>query len=445
MTSLDVQRMVSRVGRGSLVAVVLIAWMAVPALAAQDQGSNSGEQRSQPAGCDDSRWADCVGWPADDVIYDDHDPATGADPKWAGLSQRERVQRWKELADGEGDDAVRALIDLGWYETQRQRRDAADRYYQRALSRSIQDPSLRRRLHWSLALSCAELGEFPCAREHWFKAGALAEGHPRWLPAAYAYGLWELGEPAQAVAWYAKAVHGNAALGRGTHAGMLAAGTPLNEVSRAVFAAWSSEYAPMLATVVAQLDIGPDGRVERVLLQDNQLDPQLALRVQAAIAGWRFEPPRHEGRPVVLRTYASVDVRGRIDETGTARFEIQYVHSGLRASPTSFRSLRYPQRSLRKLQQGRVLVRVQVNPDGTVDRAEVVESSGHRELDQETLRQVSGWTFLTESVDGVGLPGETDLPIEYQLTEGGSVGWTDYVPLARAQRAGVIRGLSRRL
>ncbi len=371
------------------------------------------------AACEDARWGVCVGWPAEGAAYRQKDPEVAATGNEAGLSPGEQMQHWRQEAEGNDDTAVRALIELGQQEARRRRSRASNRHYGRALQLVTEDSDLRRRLHWSRAQSCAELGDFPCAREHWLKAGALSDGHPAWLPAAYAYGLWQLGENQQAIAWYVQAVHANPYLGRGTGAGQVAIGTPLNEVSRKLFSAWAAIHAPTLTTVLVEIGIAQDGRVERVRLVESELEQRLATRVQAAIAGWRFEPPLHEGRRVALGTHAYVDVRGRTNDDGTASFEVQYVRSGALPKPGGQHALRYPKEALDRLRQGRVDVRASIRPDGTVERAEVVHSSGHQELDAEARRGVSTWTFLPESVNGVSLPGSIIVPFEFRLEDGG--------------------------
>lgn len=394
--------------------------------------------------CDDARWAECVGWPEAGVVYDEVDPATRSDSVDEGVSQTEQLRLWRARAKGDDEAALSALIELAWHESQRRRRTVADGYYGRALELAPQDGVLRRRAHWSRAQSCAWFGDFSCAREHWYRAATSIAGHPRWLPAAYAYGLWQLGVQEQAVAWYTAAVHGDARLGRGAYAGEVAPGTPLNRISRELFAAWSARHATLLTTVVAELEIAPDGRVQRVSLHPNELAPPLAMRVQAAIAGWRFEPPQHEGRPVVLGTYAQVDVRGRVDDEGEAQFEVQFVSSGVTRKPGDASHLRYPSTALRRGKQGVAQVRALVDASGKVERTELLRSSGHRELDQAATSAIEKWNFLTETVDGVGLPDEVVLPIQFRLTtDVGDLLW--WPPSYGVGRAAAIRALTRRL
>ncbi len=78
---------------------------------------------------------------------------------------------------------------------------------------------------------------------------------------------------------------------------------------------------------------------------------------------------------------------------------------------------RYPERARVKGQEGRVTVRAFVAADGSVDRAEVVSSSGHDALDAAARRAVERWRFRPATLDGLPAPGEIDIPIQFQLKE----------------------------
>ena len=54
----------------------------------------------------------------------------------------------------------------------------------------------------------------------------------------------------------------------------------------------------------------------------------------------------------------------------------------------------YPLHSRRRGEEGRAVLLVEVRPDGSVGKVEVVKSSGHRRLDQAALRAVRKATFI---------------------------------------------------
>jgi periplasmic protein TonB len=62
--------------------------------------------------------------------------------------------------------------------------------------------------------------------------------------------------------------------------------------------------------------------------------------------------------------------------------------------------------------EGRVVVRAEVDPDGRVFSARVIESSGHPELDRAARDAVAGWQFL--SVKNGGRAGIFNIPIEFK-------------------------------
>jgi protein TonB len=76
----------------------------------------------------------------------------------------------------------------------------------------------------------------------------------------------------------------------------------------------------------------------------------------------------------------------------------------------------YPHHALRRRWQGSVLCSLTVRPDGTVARAEVLESSGHPTLDRATLEALRRWRFRAVS-DRAG-PREVLRRISFQLLAG---------------------------
>ena len=93
------------------------------------------------------------------------------------------------------------------------------------------------------------------------------------------------------------------------------------------------------------------------------------------------------------------------------------------ASGTALRPLpgnpapRYPRLARERGWQGRVIIEVAVIADGTVNRAEIDQSSGYRLLDQAALRAVRRWRF---AVDAPRLPAQgavVRVPITFKLSD----------------------------
>lgn len=78
---------------------------------------------------------------------------------------------------------------------------------------------------------------------------------------------------------------------------------------------------------------------------------------------------------------------------------------------------RYPEKARQKGQEGRVTVRAFITADGSVDRTEVVATSGHDLLDAAARRAVERWRFRPATLDGSPANGEIDIPIHFILKE----------------------------
>lgn len=75
----------------------------------------------------------------------------------------------------------------------------------------------------------------------------------------------------------------------------------------------------------------------------------------------------------------------------------------------------YPAVARRMGQQGRVVVRVEVLPDGRSNRVELRHGSGHDLLDQAALEAVRKWRFVPARQGDVAVSAWVDVPITFRL------------------------------
>jgi protein TonB len=75
----------------------------------------------------------------------------------------------------------------------------------------------------------------------------------------------------------------------------------------------------------------------------------------------------------------------------------------------------YPPEARHAGWEGRVVMRVSVNDDGFVDRAEVYESSGYAVLDDSALRAVRGWRFFAARQGLRAVAAEVLVPVRFAL------------------------------
>jgi protein TonB len=78
---------------------------------------------------------------------------------------------------------------------------------------------------------------------------------------------------------------------------------------------------------------------------------------------------------------------------------------------------RYPSTARRRGLEGRVVLRVHVDADGTANRVEVMESSGHALLDRAARRAVLRWRFVPARLAGVPVTGTVDVPVTFRLKD----------------------------
>ena len=75
----------------------------------------------------------------------------------------------------------------------------------------------------------------------------------------------------------------------------------------------------------------------------------------------------------------------------------------------------YPALSRRAGEQGRVVLRVLVNPAGGADEVEVRTSSGHPRLDQSARDTVRRWRFIPAKRGDESVPAWVLIPISFRL------------------------------
>jgi protein TonB len=78
---------------------------------------------------------------------------------------------------------------------------------------------------------------------------------------------------------------------------------------------------------------------------------------------------------------------------------------------------RYPARARRAGEQGRVILRVLVNPGGTADEVQIRDSSGHRRLDDAARETVRRWRFVPAKRGERAVPAWVLIPVSFSLED----------------------------
>ena len=78
---------------------------------------------------------------------------------------------------------------------------------------------------------------------------------------------------------------------------------------------------------------------------------------------------------------------------------------------------KYPARALRNGDSGTVLVRVTIDAKGNPQKASVEQSANSWSLDREARSTVMKWTFSPKIENGVAVPSELLIPIDFKLGE----------------------------
>lgn len=77
----------------------------------------------------------------------------------------------------------------------------------------------------------------------------------------------------------------------------------------------------------------------------------------------------------------------------------------------------YPRISLSNGEEGTVILRVLVTPEGTAGAVEIKASSGHPLLDESARKTVMSWRFKPATVDGKPVAEWYQVPIPFKLQD----------------------------
>lgn len=75
----------------------------------------------------------------------------------------------------------------------------------------------------------------------------------------------------------------------------------------------------------------------------------------------------------------------------------------------------YPRLARQRGQEGTVLLRLSIDPEGTVLKVEIVQSSGHTLLDDAAVTSLRRWRFKPAESDGTRVSGSVMVPVEFRL------------------------------
>lgn len=101
---------------------------------------------------------------------------------------------------------------------------------------------------------------------------------------------------------------------------------------------------------------------------------------------------------------------GKVFTTGSqgADFELPFF----KKSP---KPIRYPRWALKQGWQGKLVVAVEILPDGAVGRWQVMRSTGHRSLDEAAVEAMRSWRFEPAKFRGKPVVSCIQIPVRFRV------------------------------
>lgn len=163
---------------------------------------------------------------------------------------------------------------------------------------------------------------------------------------------------------------------------------------------------PLVVDAVKQVESKPPPppiKVEKAVMP-TVVEPQIIIAQEPSGTPITAVPARPETPPVVVTRQVTPPVTVP-DRAATA-------------IPETHTSPPYPTLARRLGAQGKVVLRLTVQPDGTVAKAEVTASSGRTDLDQAAAQWVNGhWTYKPAIRDGAPATAQVQAAIQFSLTD----------------------------
>lgn len=126
--------------------------------------------------------------------------------------------------------------------------------------------------------------------------------------------------------------------------------------------------------------------------------------------------------PKARRAVTAVDPAPRLETASEpienkeqASEQAQVANADQEAHVLERKALEYPVESLRKGEEGSVIIRVRISAEGKPSDAVIDQSSGFRNLDKAARKAVMRWTFAPKIINGTAVDSEILVPVDFKL------------------------------
>lgn len=161
--------------------------------------------------------------------------------------------------------------------------------------------------------------------------------------------------------------------------------------------------------VVLRLLVAPDGSVRDAVIEESTPPGVFDAVTLEAVREWTVRPQVEDGRPV--EGWMRVPVNFDIDDAGSGS---TVLAKALHTPPP-----RYPEHALAQGITGRVELLLTLDADGSVRRAEVLESTPAGVFDAAAREAAMDWKFVPPELDGHPTGSQVRIPIDFDLSGSG--------------------------
>lgn len=207
----------------------------------------------------------------------------------------------------------------------------------------------------------------------------------------------------------------------------------------AFFSPWSIEHVipelPQEQSVEIELDAVPPEPVSEAVepVEPEPVvppEPEAAPEPEPAVSPEPEAVPEPEPTPPVVRKKQPRPQKKNVARQSVPQKETGSVPAATAVRPVSpqpvvtppeplpsFKNRKpaYPKLARQRGQEGTVLLRVRIDPSGSVLGVEIIRSSGYELLDNAAVTSLRRWHFKPAESDGVKVSGSVIVPVEFRL------------------------------
>jgi len=180
------------------------------------------------------------------------------------------------------------------------------------------------------------------------------------------------------------------------------------------------EVKKQIYQISYELVIAADGSIESLAIRNPKVGEVLSQNLEKQIRSWAYTPAHMDGKPARTETNLWLTVKATPNADGNFEIHIDDAGTGASVGPGGLTPPVYPRDALIFGYEAVLRLIVSYDADGRVTE---VSRPGKKTKDMSLFDKASfaaakTWRFSPEKINGIGIPGQMIVPIQFCLAPG---------------------------